>query len=71
MLKTFLIAKNGVADLKARIADLSRDDSGAAMIEYALLIGLVAIAGIAAFTALQGNLSAALGRIGGHLTSIQ
>lgn len=71
MLKTFLTAQKGANDLKARLADLRKDDSGAAMIEYALLIGLVAIAGIAALTALQGNLSTALGTIGGKLTAIK
>lgn len=71
MLKTILHAREAAADLQARLAKLRTDDSGAAMIEYALLIGLVAIAGIAALTALQGNLSTALTNIGGHLTSIK
>ena len=71
MLKTYLIARKGAADLKARLADLRKDDSGAAMIEYALLIGLVAIASIAAFTALQGNLTTGLQSIGGHLSTLK
>jgi Flp pilus assembly pilin Flp len=71
MLKAYLSTKTRFMDLRDRFAALSTDESGAALIEYAMIIGLVAVASIAALTALNTNIGDALGRVGGHLNSIQ
>ena len=44
MLKTYIAAKTRLNDLKDR---LSRDEGGAALIEYSVLIGLITVAAIA------------------------
>jgi Flp pilus assembly pilin Flp len=70
MLKAYLISKNRFLDIRDRFAALKADESGAALIEYAMIVGLVAVAAVAALTALNNNIGAAFGRIGGHLNSI-
>jgi len=41
--------------MKATIKNLVRDDSGATLVEYGLLITLIAIAALAALTFFGGN----------------
>ncbi|THD80535.1 MAG: Flp family type IVb pilin [Phenylobacterium sp.] len=57
MLNAYLFAKTRLLDVRDRFAALQADESGAAMIEYALLIGLVAVAAAAAIIPLSGHLS--------------
>jgi Flp pilus assembly pilin Flp len=64
MLKAYVFAQSKIGDVKDRLEALRADESGAAMIEYALLIGLIAIAGITALTALSGRLGTAFTNIG-------
>jgi len=71
MLKAYLTSKTRLLDIRDRFAAFNTDESGAALIEYAMIIGLVAVAAVAALTALNGQISDAFGRIGTHLTSIQ
>jgi pilus assembly protein Flp/PilA len=47
----------------------SKQEKGATMIEYALVVGLIAIAAIGALSAFQGNLSQAFTSIAGHLSN--
>ncbi|HEY8571555.1 Flp family type IVb pilin [Phenylobacterium sp.] len=56
MLKAYVFAQSKIADVKDHFRALQEDESGAAMIEYALMVGLVAIVAIAAFTTLGTNL---------------
>jgi pilus assembly protein Flp/PilA len=64
VLKTYFAAKTKIEGLKDR---LSKDESGAALIEYSILIGLITAAAVTAvgviggwvtdqWTTLQGNL---------------
>ncbi|HEX3699095.1 MAG TPA: Flp family type IVb pilin [Phenylobacterium sp.] len=69
MLKAYLFTKTRLADVRDHVSALRDDESGAALIEYAMLIGLVAVAGVAALTALNGSIGAAFGRIGADLTA--
>jgi Flp pilus assembly pilin Flp len=58
---------------RAKIAakTLQKDQSGAALIEYALVVGLVAVVSIASLTALQGKISTAYTTIGSKLSAIK
>ena len=53
--------------LKMLIAGLGRDESGQTLVEYALIIALVAVALVAALGALQGNIGSAFTSIGNTL----
>ncbi len=44
---------NGMKNL---LVKLSRDEDGAALVEYGLLVALIAVASVAALTLLGGNL---------------
>ena len=57
MLKAYLLTKTRLLDVRDRFAALQADESGAAMIEYALLIGLVAVAGAAVVMGMGGHLT--------------
>lgn len=50
MLKSFVFAQSKFLDAKDRLASLGRDEDGAALIEYSLLIGLIAVAAVAIMT---------------------
>ena len=57
MLKAYLLTKTRLMDLRDRFAELSADESGAAMIEYALVVGLIAVAAAAALIPISGHLT--------------
>ena len=64
MLKTYIAMQSRLMSLKDRLA---KDESGAALIEYSVLIGLITVAAIASVTTVGawvatqwGNLVAAL-----------
>jgi pilus assembly protein Flp/PilA len=44
--------------MKAALKNLIRDDSGATLVEYGLLLALIAVAAIAALTFLSGGMQA-------------
>ena len=46
-----------VASLKAKLSRVSREDSGATAVEYALIVGLIAVAIIVAVTLLGTSIS--------------
>jgi pilus assembly protein Flp/PilA len=52
------------------ISHLRRDDRGAALIEYGLLIGLIAVACVAAVTQFGQEISSALSSYAASLSSI-
>ena len=47
MLKTYIAAKTFVADLKDRFF---KDESGASLVEYSILIGIISVAAITGIT---------------------
>jgi pilus assembly protein Flp/PilA len=51
VLKTYVAAKTQLENLKNR---LTRDEEGAALIEYSILIGLITVAAIAAIVFVGG-----------------
>lgn len=55
----------------ARLRGFRKDESGAALVEYALLIGLMAVAVIAAAGALTPSLTQAFGKVGTQLTTLK
>jgi pilus assembly protein Flp/PilA len=59
MLKTYVVAQTFIANAKDRLAKLGRDEDGAALIEYSLLIGLIAVAAITAISGLSGKIGTA------------
>ena len=68
MLKAYIFAQTQVGAFKDHLRDLREDKSGAAMIEYALLVGLVAVGAIATITALTGALNGRITAISGKLS---
>jgi pilus assembly protein Flp/PilA len=50
MLKTFVFAQSKFLAAKDRLAALGRDEDGAALIEYSLLIGLIVVGAVAVIT---------------------
>ena len=47
----------------------ARKQRGASLVEYALLVSLIAVVSIGALTALQGNIATAFANIGAALTN--
>lgn len=68
MLKAYVAAKSRLTNFQDHLKSLRDDESGAAMIEYALLLGLIAVASVGALTALEGNLGTAFQNLGAELT---
>jgi pilus assembly protein Flp/PilA len=69
MLKAYLSTKTRFLDMRDRFAALKADESGAALIEYAMIVGLVAVAAVTALTTLNGTIGNAFGVIGNKLSS--
>lgn len=53
--------------MKTALVNLVRDDSGATLVEYGLIVSLIAIACIAAITLLGGKISTLFNTIGSDL----
>ena len=53
------------------IAKFLKDEEGASMAEYALLVGLIAVALIAAITAFRGSIIATFNRVTAALNAAQ
>ena len=53
--------------IKAALKSLAADDGGATLVEYGLLLSLIAVACIVALTALSTAIKAAFTRIGNDL----
>lgn len=71
MLKTFVAAQARLAVVKDRIKTLQDDESGAALVEYALLVGLIAVAAAAFIPVFAQNVNGAFTRIGAHMAAVQ
>lgn len=69
MLKAYVFAQTQIGAFKDHLRDLRDDKSGAAMIEYALLVGLVAVGAIAAIGALTTALNGRIGAISTKLSA--
>ena len=53
--------------MKKLIQKFHRGEEGATMVEYALMVALIAVACIVATTALGGSIQSIFSRIGSHL----
>ena len=71
MLQVYVSASNRLAALKDRLAALRGDESGAAMIEYALVVGLVAVAAVTTLGVFSGQVNTTFTTIGGKLAAIK
>lgn len=69
MLKAYVFAQSQLGAFKDYMKALQDDDSGAAMIEYALLVGLMAVAVVGAGAALTPALNTKIGMITAKLTA--
>jgi pilus assembly protein Flp/PilA len=58
MLKAYVFAQTAMGSFKDRMAELRRDESGAALIEYSLLIGLIVVGAVVAMTAVGTRIGA-------------
>jgi Flp pilus assembly pilin Flp len=64
MLKTYAFAQTKIGQFKTFIEELRQDEEGAAMIEYALLVGVLVVGSVAALLAFRGVLGAKFTEIG-------
>jgi pilus assembly protein Flp/PilA len=58
--------KNSLLKLYVKMQIL-RDDNGQDLVEYALVVGLIALAAVAAMTSLAGDISSAFTKVGTKL----
>ncbi|HEY8618429.1 Flp family type IVb pilin [Phenylobacterium sp.] len=63
MLKTYAYAQTKIGQFKNFIDELRQDEEGAAMIEYALILGLVAVFVVGAIITMRGSLNTKFGEI--------
>jgi pilus assembly protein Flp/PilA len=63
MIKAYVKAVSAVEAFRNHMRALSKDESGASMIEYALLAGLISIAAIVAITAVGGKVNTVFGGV--------
>jgi pilus assembly protein Flp/PilA len=49
--------------IKSILVDWSRDEEGASLVEYVLLVALIAVVSIAAMTLMGGNIKSAFDKI--------
>ncbi len=70
MLKLYVAAKTRLQNTQDFIAGLRDDESGAGILEYTLVVGLMAVFIAGAFTVLQGNINGALAAVGTKLGTI-
>jgi pilus assembly protein Flp/PilA len=69
MLKAYLFTKSRYLDIRDRFAAFRADESGAALIEYAMIVGLVAVAAVTALTTLNGTIGNAFSTIGNKIST--
>ena len=56
--------------MRKLINSFSRDESGAAMVEYGLLVGLIALAAAAAASLVGGGLTTMFTNVGNYLSGL-
>jgi Flp pilus assembly pilin Flp len=71
MLQLYVAAQSRLHNTRDFLAGLRKDESGAGILEYTLVVGLMAVFIAAAFTALQGNITTAMTNIGTKLSTIK
>jgi pilus assembly protein Flp/PilA len=64
VLKTYIAAATQLGNLRTRLA---RDDRGAALVEYSVLIGLITVAAIASILSVKGWVAGAWAALVTHL----
>jgi Flp pilus assembly pilin Flp len=71
MLKAYISAQTWLESVRSRLLTARDDESGAALVEYALLIGLMAAAVIATVPLLKTSVNTAFVNVGTRLTTLQ
>lgn len=71
MLKAYVAAQTRLEQLKDHMRNLRDDDSGAALVEYALIVGLMAVVITGAFTTLKTPITNAFTTIGNQLNAVK
>lgn len=66
----FMQAYASVRGLSGKVLGRTHSERGASMVEYALLVGLIAIAAIAAVTFLGGQISNLFNNAGNNLNGV-
>lgn len=61
---------NEVLDTEVKEVELSKEERGASLVEYALLVALIAIVAIAAVTFLGEQVSTSFSKIGSNLEGV-
>ena len=56
-----------MSSIKSLASRFVKEEEGASLVEYGLLVALIAVACIVAITALGGSISSLFGRVGGKL----
>jgi len=67
MTKAYAAAQVRLNQLKSRLGGLRKDDSGAALVEYAMVVGLMAVIAAAALKAFEPSITGAFTNIGNEL----
>ena len=57
-----------VEGLKAEVARIAREERGQGMVEYGLILALVAVAAVVVLIALGGNITSIFSNVGNQLT---
>ena len=70
MLELYVSARRRLSDAHEFLGKLRADEGGAGIIEYTLVVGLMAVFIAGAFAALQGNITTALTNVGARLGTI-
>ena len=66
----FMQAFATVRSLHAKVLDRARSEHGASMVEYALLVGLIAIVAVAAVTLLGNSIAGLFGSAGNTISNV-
>lgn len=69
MTKAYLAAQARLTTMKKRLAGLRADEAGAALVEYALVVGMMAVIAVAAITSLSPQVKGAFTAIGKQLST--
>lgn len=69
MLKMYISSIQSVDAIKRRLKNIGRDESGATMLEYTLLAGLISIAGVASILLIAPQISGIWTKVSTHMTA--
>ncbi|RAK52538.1 Flp family type IVb pilin [Phenylobacterium deserti] len=67
MTKAYVAAQVRLTQLKSRLAGLRKDESGAALVEYAMVVGLMAVIAVGVLSTFDDKVTVAFNNIGTQL----